>query len=276
MSIIEIDQKTCNKCGICADECPVHLIVLEAGGFPQPMARADAACIGCGHCVAVCPTESLNHRDAPLRKSLEIHKDLKITSEQGEQFLKSRRSVRVFKNQPVSREIITRLIEDARYAPTGHNVQEVEWLVIDNKKELDRIEELGIDWMQWIIKNMPQVAAMNTMEEMLEDQKLNHNLFLHGAPVLIVAHAPKATGVSTLTGIDSANALSYLDLAANSLGLGTCWAGLVYVMAITFPPVQTALALPEDHATYGCMALGYNKFKYWRIPFRKEPKITWK
>ncbi len=77
-------------------------------------------------------------------------------------------------------------------------------------------------------------------------------------------------------GIDSANALSYLDLAANSLGLATCWAGYVYIMANTFTPVKEALALPEDHAAYGCVMLGYNKFKYYRIPCRKVPSIIWR
>ncbi len=139
----------------------------------------------------MCPKGSLSHRDSPLEISPKIQESLKVTPEQVEQLLKSRRSVRVFKNKPVSREIITRLIEDARYAPTGHNLQEVEWLVIDNKKELDRIEELGIDWLQWVIKNLPKVAAESNMEEKLERQKLHHDAFLRGAPVLIVAHAGK-------------------------------------------------------------------------------------
>lgn len=275
MSIIEINQETCNKCGICVAECPRRVITLPGGGFPQVVAVAEVACNGCGHCVAVCPSGSLSHRDSPLEISPKIEKSLKVTPEQVEQLLKSRRSVRAFKNKPVSRKIITRLIEDARYAPTGHNLQEVEWLVIDNKKELDRIEELGIDWLQWVIKNLPQAAAAANLEEKLERQRLYHDAFLRGAPVLIVAHAGKDSSVASLSGIDSANALSYLDLAANSLGLATCWAGYVYIMVNTFTPVKEALALPENHAAYGCMILGYNRFKYHRIPCRKVPKIVW-
>jgi nitroreductase/Pyruvate/2-oxoacid:ferredoxin oxidoreductase delta subunit len=275
MSIIEIDRETCNKCGICALECPRRIIVLPEEGFPQTLAFAEATCNTCGHCVAVCPSGSLSHRDSPLEASPKIDKSLVVNPEQVEQLLKGRRSARVFRNKPVSREIITRLIDIARYAPTGHNLQEVEWLVIDDKKELARIEELGIDWLQWVIKNLPQVAASSNMQEKLERQKLKHDAFLRGAPVLIVAHARKES-LASLAGIDSANALSYLDLAANGLGLATCWAGYVYFMANTFPPVKEALALPEDHAAYGCLMLGYNKFKYHRIPCRRAPKITWR
>ncbi len=276
MSIIEINQEACNKCGICVAECPRRIITMPDDGFPQIAAAAEASCNACGHCVAVCPKGSLGNRNSPLAMSPEIQESLKITAEQVEQLLKSRRSVRAFKDKPVPHEIITRLIEDARYAPTGHNLQEVEWLVIDNKKELDRIEELGIDWMHWVIKELPKMAAESNMEEKLVRQKMHHDAFLRGAPVLIITHAREGGMVSLLGAIDSANALSFLDLAANSLGLGTCWAGYVYIMANLFPPVREVLALPEGHTAYGCILLGYNKFKYYRIPVRKAPRIIWR
>ncbi len=171
MSIIEINQETCNKCGICAAECPRRVISLPDGGFPQIAAEAEAECNGCGHCVVVCPSGSLSHRDSPLKESPLINKGLKITPEQVEQLLKGRRSARVFKNKPVPREIITRLIEDARYAPTGSNRQEMEWLVIDDKKELDRIEELGTDWLKWVIENLPGMAEKSNFQARLERQR---------------------------------------------------------------------------------------------------------
>jgi len=274
MSMIEINQKTCTQCGICAVECPALIITFQAGTFPKQIEQAETACIGCGHCVAVCPNGSLNHRDSLLVKSPKILKNLKVSPEQCEQLLRSRRSVRVFKNKPVSREMISHLIEDARYAPTAHNGQEVEWLVIDNKKDLDRIEELGIDWIRWTIKNQPQMAPTFDMENMLKRQEANKNVFLRGAPVLVITHA--STEVQGIASIDSATALGYLDLAANSFGLGTCWAGLIFIMANSFPPMKTELALPKNHATYGCMMLGYNKHKYLRIPVRKEPPVIWR
>jgi nitroreductase len=170
--------------------------------------------------------------------------------------------------------MISRLIEDARYAPTAHNAEEVEWLIIDNNKELAHIEELGIEWMKWTIKNQPQVAASFNMGNMLKRQEANKNVLLRGAPALVITHA--SSEVQRIASIDSATALGYLDLVANSFGLGTCWAGLVFIMANAFPPIKVALALPENHAIFGSMMLGYNKHKYQRIPARKEPSITWR
>jgi len=276
MSIIEINQKTCNKCGICAAECPRRIISLPDGGFPEVVAVVEATCNECGHCVAVCPRGSLSNRCSPLGKSANIEAGLRVTPEQVEQLLKGRRSVRIFKSKPVPREIIGRLIEVARYAPTAHNAQDVEWLVIDSKKELEHIEALGADWLEWVIKNFPKAAAESDMKEKLERQRKNHNEFLRGAPSLIITHADKGSSTAPLAPVDSANALSFLDLTADSLGLGTCWAGYVYLMANYFPAFQEALALPEGHVVYGCVMLGYNKFKHYRIPVRKAPKIIWK
>ena len=276
MSFIEINQKTCNQCGICADECPDHLIAFVKGHFPRAIPGSDAICIRCGHCVAVCPNGSLSHRDEPVEKSPEILENFQVTPEQCEQLLKSRRSVRVFKDQPVSREIISHLIEDSRYAPTGHNNQEVEWLVIDNKKELERIEDVGTEWFRWNIKNQTPMAAAFHMEEQMKTQEKSHNVFLRGAPVLIVTHAAIQGGSTMIAQIDCAAALSYMDLMANSMGLGTCWAGFILIMANMFQPMKEAIGLPESQANLGCMMLGYNKFRYQRIPPRREPKIIWR
>jgi nitroreductase/NAD-dependent dihydropyrimidine dehydrogenase PreA subunit len=272
MEIIQIDQKTCVQCGVCAAICPDGLIEFRSSEFPRPAAGADLTCIRCGHCAAVCPKGSLTHRDLPADQFPIIRQDLKISPEQCEQMLRSRRSIREYKKQAVPREVITSLIETARYAPTGHNNQEIEWLVIDNPAELEDIEKIGTEWIRWLIKNQPQIAPGFDLKIMLEKQERDVQLFLRGAPALVVTHAEKNSPIAL---IDSSIALSYLDLAAASQGLGCCWAGFVYFMANGFPPLIKALDLPRDHSAYGCMMLGYPEFSYHSLPWRKPPAITW-
>jgi nitroreductase len=221
----------------------------------------------------VCPNGSLTHRDMPVEHCISIEKDLIISARQCEQLLKSRRSIRAFQDRAVPRETIADLIEIARYAPTGHNDQEVEWLVIDNFDELGRIESIGIDWIRWNMEHQTPLSSLFDLNEMLRTQEKSHRMFLRGAQALIVAHAAKESPMGL---IDSCSALSYLDLAANSFGLGTCWAGLVYFMANTYPPATAVMALPDGHSATGCMMLGYNKFMYQRIPTRKQPPIIWR
>jgi len=173
---------------------------------------------------------------------------------------------------PVAREVITRLIDIARYAPTGHNWQEIEWLVIDNKFKLDRIREIGKDWMRSAITQQPKTAAALELQRVLKRCESGVDEFLRNTPALIFAHADRSfpTAVEDYT-----SALTYLDLAARSIGLTCCWAGFVKASAATYPPMAEALSIPQGHI-FGCMMVGYPKYKYHRLPLRNPPSIAWR
>ncbi|OGO30641.1 MAG: hypothetical protein A2Z29_11510 [Chloroflexi bacterium RBG_16_56_11] len=271
MELITVDRDTCTQCGLCAAACPGGFFLFKKGGYPRPIPQVENYCLRCGHCVAVCPSGSLAHREIPLESCPPLQKKLEATPEQVEQLIKGRRSIREYQDRPVPRETIIRLVDTARYAPTGHNMQEVEWLVLDDRQDLRRLEAIGVDWMRSVIKTQPQMAMAMEMEMLLKRHEKDPTTFLRGAPALVVAYGP--SGPMSL--IDSTITLSYFDLAANSLGLGCCWAGFVYFMATGFPPMKEALSLPEGRAVGGCMMLGYPKFGYPRIPARRPARITW-
>jgi len=71
-------------------------------------------------------------------------------------------------------------------------------------------------------------------------------------------------------------AMSYLELAALPLGLRTCWAGIFQAALRKWEPLKTALSLPEGHINHYPMMLGYPRFKYYRVPERKQPMIIWR
>jgi nitroreductase len=76
--------------------------------------------------------------------------------------------------------------------------------------------------------------------------------------------------------VDSTIALTFLDLAAPTVGLGACWAGFFMMAAAQSPQLQELLALPEGHACCGALMIGYPKYAYHRLPTRKEPAISWR
>jgi nitroreductase len=182
----------------------------------------------------------------------------------------------VYKKKPVPKDIIVRLIEIARYAPTGHNSQTVEWLVVDNRDVLRRFAEIGADWMRWTIKNRPKSWELPSLiphlERMLQRQERGENEFLRDAPAIVIAHAKKDDVFAPQS---CAIALTYFDLIAYAMGLGCCWLGAFSDAATSFPPMIEALALPEGHQPFGSIAVGYSKFSYRRLPLRKYPPITW-
>jgi nitroreductase/NAD-dependent dihydropyrimidine dehydrogenase PreA subunit len=273
MGLLIIDENKCEKDGICARECPMVIIKLKDGnGFPEMVPGGEGICNNCGHCVAVCPAGALSHARVPIEKSPLIEKDLEISEEQAVQFLRSRRSVRFFKKQPVEKEKIQRLIEIARYAPSGGNLQLVEWIVFQDADRIKEIAGLTVEWMRKITTELPQwVPPYFSLTIRAWD--LGYNSVTWRAPVLIVASAP----MEATTGmVDVSLALCYLDLAAQKLGLGTCWAGLVEGALQGSASVRESVGLPEGLPYHYAMMLGYPKLKYTRLPERKPPKITWK
>ena len=104
MTFIEVNQQTCGQDGLCSAVCPAKLISFSPGEYPTPIAEAEALCIRCGHCVAACPSSSLLHAEIPLANCPKIQPELFLNPEQCEQFLRSRRSIRNYRDKPVSRE----------------------------------------------------------------------------------------------------------------------------------------------------------------------------
>lgn len=274
MQLFTIDTTTCNKDGLCAEVCPARIIRQDKGEFPEPVEGAEEICIQCGHCVAVCPKGSFSHKDIPPAHCPEIKDDLKISPEQTIQFLRSRRSIRVYKKKPVPRDILSTLIDTARYAPTGHNSQCVEWMVIDDPDLLKELTAVTVEWMRWMTHHMKEFAATMHMDRTIRRfEETGEDVILRGAPALIVTHAHKENNFAPAA---CTIALAYLELAATGLGLGTCFAGYLKAAETFFPPMKSVLSLPQDHDCMGALMVGYPKFTYKRLPTRKEPPVTWR
>ena len=231
--------------------------------------------ITCGHCVAVCPHGALSHELIAIRRSPVIKRKLTINEEQAVQFLRSRRSIRFYEEKPVERERMERLIEVARYAPTASNMQEVEWLVLSDKSEIHKLAAATIDWLRLRLRNDPRLATVYPRFRLIvKAWDDGCDSVLRNAPAVVVASAPKeaANGL-----VDVTLALCYLDLAAPTMGLGTCWAGLLQGALLSSPSLRESAGIPADHSHHYPMMLGYPAVKqYYRLPERKPPKITFR
>jgi nitroreductase/Pyruvate/2-oxoacid:ferredoxin oxidoreductase delta subunit len=270
MTFLEIDAATCTRCGACIAACGSTIIIPQANGVPSLFPGAQKFCMRCGHCVAVCPTGSLTHLEMPPEACLTIDPNLAVTYPQVSQLIKSRRSIREFQDKPVPVEWIEQIIETARYAPTGHNLQEVRWLVSAGREANQRLTEIGLEWCRSLAGGESPRAV--EMQGILRMQSLGVNLFLRDAPALVVAFAEQNNPIAPT---DCAIALSSFDLAANSAGLGCFWNGYFTACAQSFPPMAAALAIPEGCMPYGALCVGFPSFKYRRIPPRKPAAIRY-
>ena len=271
MGLLRIDQEKCARDAFCVKDCPTEIIHLPEKGFPEIIPGKETTCLDCGHCVAVCPHDALSHIRIPIEQSPAIREDLCIHERQAVQFFRSRRSVRHFLDRPVEREKIHRLIETARYAPTGGNSQLVEWVVLDDKSRIKEIAGLTVNWLRELVKNPQVLSASPYLPVAIASWESGNDSVLRGAQALITAMAP---GNAMNGMVDLTLALSYLDLFAPMLGLGTCWAGLLQGAMLNSLAVKAAVGVPESYPHHYPIMVGYPEFGFHRLPERKKPRIV--
>lgn len=138
---------------------------------------------------------------------------------EGIKLLKTRRSIREFKDQAVEKDKLEKMVETARYAPTANNVQPWQFVVVTEDDKITTLENY-IDQG----KEFPACIAV-----FAEDT--DHHLE------------------------DGSNATTYLMLAARELGLGTCWIGS-YGKPYT-SDVKELLNVPENYKLISMVTVGY-------------------
>lgn len=262
------NRDTCIKCGLCVEECPVAILKMAEEG---PI-EGTGSCIECGHCIAICPTDSIDQDRTP-RENLTPIDDYKIISpEEAEKFLRYRRSIRNFLPKQVSQEDISRLLNIARMAPTASNSQGVSYFVI---QDADKIKLLSETVSKWIHDNQRHDAHMRIYSRVLDKfEQQGKNYIFRNAPTIVLAIVP----VKKFTpGRESAHAcLTYAELFAPTLKLGSCWAGFFEAWAQTEDVEVTSkiIGLPEGYMVGGVIMLGYPKYKYRSFTDRRPLEIT--
>jgi nitroreductase len=142
--------------------------------------------------------------------------------------IKTRRSIRKFKPQLISREIIKELLEAAMFAPSAGNEQPWQFVVLDDRKILDEI---------------PKICSTASMCRQST------------TAVLVCGDATleKYPGFWVQ---DCSAAAENLLLAAHASGLGAVWAG-VYPLKDRVEAFQRLLGLPPEITPFALIALGY-------------------
>ena len=207
---------------------------------------------------------------APLAKQSEINPSLAISSEQAAFFLRSRRSTRCYKQEPVARELVMKLLDMARLAPTASNSQNIAYLVIEQREVLNKAVEVIVQWMEEQVKtglfHKSFPLHISAWRERQEDT------ILRQAPQIILATAPQEFAKGRENTI---SAFSYLELFAPALGLGSCWAGILEMCLLAdYGPLLALFSIPAGQRATGAVMIGYPRYKFKRLPDRNPLKVN--
>jgi len=272
MALLRVDKQKCEKEGICVDVCPLGILALDADKGPVVRPGMTRFCIACGHCSAACPHGALDNVRNPLSRQELLEHFPVIDPGTALTFLRSRRSIRCYKEDPVPRELTLQLLQAARYAPSGHNSQGVGYLIVESRRALNRICKIVLDWMGEMVRTGSELANRLHMSGIIKAHQRGEDRILRKAPQLIVATARKELRAAPVT---TCLALEYVELYATSLGLGTCWAGFAQICARQYPALPDFLKIPENRVITGMMMVGFPKYAFHRMPERNPLEVAW-
>jgi ferredoxin len=202
----KILEKKCTGCGICQKECAADIIEMQND---KPFIARTMDCVECGHCIAVCPTGALQDPLA-MRGDNRPYSFKDLPSSQSLQLLfRSRRSIRKYKDKPLPREVLEKILDAGRYAPTGGNRPDVHYIVLTSREEIDWLRGAVLESVLGMFRKLRKVAkpaslimgkenldTFNYYIPILEDfqdrwNKMGDDRIFYHAPALIIVHGKK-------------------------------------------------------------------------------------
>lgn len=177
--------------------------------------------------------------------------------------IKQRRSIRSFKDEQIKEHELQAVLEAGLYAPNAGD-QAWHFTVIQNMELLYRLNLAA--------KEAAKQLDIEHLRELGNNEKFN---CLYGAPVLIIVSGNEQAPVPLEA--DCAAATQNLLLAAESIGLGSCW--IFFVMLAFYSPqgseLRKEMKIPEGYKPYYSAVLGYKNAAAVNVPGRKPNLITY-
>jgi len=177
---------------------------------------------------------------------------------------KKRRSIRKFKPDPISDEHIEKIIEAARWAPSGFNSQLWEFVVVRKPALKERIAEIiSVEFRKMMQRSAPEGATPPSPKSagplmglskapayilLLGDTRVRK----YGPPFMLTdEHKWLSTYLTSL-----AISYQYMALASTSLGLGSQWVSAVNLPTVP-EQIREMLGIPEEMVFFDMFVVGY-------------------
>jgi nitroreductase len=216
-----------------------------------------------------------------------------VGDEQFSGFLSSRRSVRVFKDDPVPREMLEKIVEIISLAPMSFPPHKVQVTVMQKRETIERALPLMVKFyeelsrkmdnpfIRWVIRRKAGQEAFDSLQShvlpslawRLPDMKAGlGDTITRGAPSMLVFHARREAMGQTA---DGWIALTYGLLAAHALGLGATAIDLVPPAIARSPELREMFEIPRENRVLASMIVGYPRYRFQRGIRRRLANVNW-
>ena len=179
--------------------------------------------------------------------------------------IRTRRSIRSYRKDPVPEELVKEILDAARWAPSGKNRQHWHFIVITDETLKKKVGEIWGDAAQRYFGKKTAESLYEEMKEQPEEfrdeewvktsQSGSAYRYCFGAPLLI---AVAINNPEIENNFPSAfQAIQNMILAAHALGLGTCVTRRIVKRPDDRKKFQRLLKVPEDYEMVALVTVGY-------------------
>lgn len=263
--MVEIQKEVCIGCGACAKDCPGRAIKMNEG-----KAEYVRDCIHCGHCVAICPVKAVSMPQYEM-EGVEEYQEETFTVDPGNflHAVKFRRSIRDYKEQPIEKEKLARILDVGRYTATAKNMQACRFVLVQER--LAEFKDLVWSEMPKILEILKEKApdyarAFELFYLKYQKNPKNDTFFFNTTSFLVIASQNPLDG-----GLAAAN----IENMAVAEGAGALYSGYMMRVIETSPVLKEWLGI-TDLPVSCCMLLGYPNVRYQRTAPRRAADIVWK
>ncbi len=252
MNKVVIDYEKCVGCGLCVKDCVGFDIMLENG---KAVAKGDS-CIKCGHCEAVCPNNAV--KLTGYEDSVEsFTEQCRLNPEELLKAIKTRRTIRQFKDTQVPQEIVDMIIEAGRLAPTGTNSQGTGYAVLRQRK--DECEAVAVKMFRKVLSLGQKFIPV------LRNMKIDDSFFFKKAPLVIVIFGEDK--------VSSSLAAQNMAFMAEANGLGVLFSGFFTMCLNMSGKIKKTMGVKKMPKAVTTLVLGYPDVRYFRTVHRNAAKV---